>query len=252
MSTPNINFSSLDARYSKPADLSGAIAAQATTDAGQYVWYGATAPDHAVTTVWVDASTTPQVVKGWSGTSWLAIGDAGSNMRTPALYDLLGWTVDPASAPAYTTPIYGKLQIGKVVWQTTQTVTNIVCAITGAGSGLSSCYLGIYNSFGTLLATTADLSVAWQTSTSMTIPLTSPVSVPGSLGGYIYIALLVGNGTASNMFTATDGSPTTLNFGLSANAPQCAYGLYNLTSLPATIDISSFTPYYRLIPFGLK
>lgn len=37
MSNPNINVSNLDARYSKPADVSAAIAAQAGTDAGKYV-----------------------------------------------------------------------------------------------------------------------------------------------------------------------------------------------------------------------
>lgn len=36
MSTPNINYSNLDSRYTKPTDLAAAIATQATTDAGQY------------------------------------------------------------------------------------------------------------------------------------------------------------------------------------------------------------------------
>lgn len=36
MSNPNVNLSNLDTRYSKPTDVSAAIAAQATTDAGQY------------------------------------------------------------------------------------------------------------------------------------------------------------------------------------------------------------------------
>lgn len=37
MSTQNINYSSLDGRYSKPFDVSTAIATQAATDAGKYV-----------------------------------------------------------------------------------------------------------------------------------------------------------------------------------------------------------------------
>lgn len=37
MSSPNINLSNLDGRYSKPADVATAISAQALTDAGQYV-----------------------------------------------------------------------------------------------------------------------------------------------------------------------------------------------------------------------
>lgn len=37
MSTPNVNFSNLDSRYSKPTDVSAAISAQAAADAGQYV-----------------------------------------------------------------------------------------------------------------------------------------------------------------------------------------------------------------------
>lgn len=37
MSTQNLNYSNLDGRYSRPADVSAAIAAQATADAGQYI-----------------------------------------------------------------------------------------------------------------------------------------------------------------------------------------------------------------------
>lgn len=36
MSSPNLNFSNLDSRYSKPADVAAAISAQATTDASKY------------------------------------------------------------------------------------------------------------------------------------------------------------------------------------------------------------------------
>lgn len=43
-----------------------------------YVQFGATAPDPTKTTVWIDTSVVPQVVKGYNGTAWVAIGAGGS------------------------------------------------------------------------------------------------------------------------------------------------------------------------------
>lgn len=54
------------------------FATKAALTAG-YVSFGTTPPDPAKAPVWVDTSTTPQIVKGWSGSTWVAIGGGAQN-----------------------------------------------------------------------------------------------------------------------------------------------------------------------------
>lgn len=185
--------------------------------------------------------------------SLLPSGSGGSTVNTnpvPALHGFLGWTIDPAVADTARTPDIGHIYLVKMSWPTTQTVSNIIASITTGGSSLANTYLGIYDSTGTRLAVTADLSTSWQTSGMKTNALTSAVAVPGTAGGYIHIAYLIGAGTDTNIFYSSSYiDPVVLNMGLTS-AFRSARSNNVYSSLPSTLP-ADFAAASSIVPFGL-
>lgn len=79
---PNLaaTLTALIGQKATPADITAAIQAKAASDVTTFVSFGTTAPSNpALSPVWVDTSVTPQIVKGWNGSAWVAIGGAGGS-----------------------------------------------------------------------------------------------------------------------------------------------------------------------------
>lgn len=160
---------------------------------------------------------------------------------SPAEVSLLAWAGDQqwmnATAPVLTTG--GTVYISLFVNRKVQTFTNLLCYVGTAGSVLTSgqCFAGIYDSTGTLRATTADQASAWASTGLKTAAFASPyVSAP--VGTY-YFAFMF-NGTTGPAFKGS-GAPSSLyNAGLSGAALRCATtsSTGNTTALPSSITLS--------------
>jgi hypothetical protein len=174
---------------------------------------------------------------------------------SPAMHNLLGWTIDPALVSGLIGPNAGQVTLIKMAWPKTATITNILMDIATAGVGLVGCFAGIYDSTGALLGTTADQSTAWTTTGVKTMALTSPASVPGGANTYIYVALLVGTGstTFANMYRRVASSTAAvLNLGLTAATARSATSGTGQTTLPSSITMASNTLGTSMIPIAVS
>jgi hypothetical protein len=122
-------------------------------------------------------------------------------------------------------PAAGAVTLGRVMINSTQTVTSIALWINTVGSGLTSGqnFAGIYNSSGTLVATTADLTASWGASANW--QQYALVGGPFNLGIGAYWVAVMSNGTTR---------PT-----LGRNANLLSGALYNGTLTNATLRFAT-------------
>lgn len=169
---------------------------------------------------------------------------AGSWLPRPSEQGLITWTGDPNDAGHVTAQsnagVAGRITLVKIPIREQTTWSNIWLGLSGidAGASLSNCYLGVYDSVGTLKATTADISSSLMTgAVAKALPLASPfVAAPGQY----YIAMLLNGTWATNSLTfKSTGAGISVNAGLSAGALRFSNMLTGQTSLPASLTLSS-------------
>jgi hypothetical protein len=158
----------------------------------------------------------------------------------PADHNLKAWTFDPAIAQSAAAPAAGVLHLGKIKLGTASSVTNIIATVTATGSGLTSGqnFAGLYNSSGTLIATTADQTSSWGSATAAkTMALTGG---PYTLAAGTYYGALLANGTTPPSFlTGHATSQSTLNIGLTTGRYLTSGS--GLTTLPSSVTLASGT-----------
>lgn len=167
----------------------------------------------------------------------------------PSDQGLVAWNYDPSSAGTTfvpTTGVNGYIFLTGIILREAATVTNIVYGLSGAQlTGLTSNanFVGLYNSSGTLLASSADQTTIWSTAADQkvnVIPLLSPFPEQLAAGRY-YVAFLfngVVSGAALN-FKATGGG-TTSNAGQTGASMR--YGVITGTATSLTnVTLSSMT-----------
>lgn len=173
---------------------------------------------------------------------------AGSWLPRPSEQGLLAWTGDPNDAGHVTAQssggVAGRITLVKVPIREQITWSNIWLGLAGvdAAAVLSNCYLGVYDSGGTLKGVTADISSSLMTgATAKALPLVTPFT---AAPGQYYIAMLLGSGstwaTNSLTFKAT-GAGISVNAGLAAGALRFSNMLSAQTSLPGSLTLSSQT-----------
>jgi hypothetical protein len=147
------------------------------------------------------------------------------------------------------TPGAGAVTLGRLILNSTQSISSIALYVATGGSGLTSGqnFAGIYNSAGTLVATTADLTTAWGGSGWMNHSL---VGGPFNLTqGYYWVAIM-SNGTTRPTFGRNSGSLSgALYNGLLSNATlRFATNGTGTTALPSSItpssNVSNNVPYW--------
>lgn len=155
----------------------------------------------------------------------------------PVDHGLLSWSFDPAGATGtYTLAPAGTLYTVDLKVANSQTVSNIVYAVTTAGASLTAnqCLVGIYQN-GVLLGTSGNAATAWASAGAFTTALATPVPVQA---GTVTVAFVY-NGTTG--ITLAAGATSVLgNIGLAAT--QSRYGTANTgvtTALPATLGAKS-------------
>lgn len=171
---------------------------------------------------------------------------------SPIDHNLQSWAFDPAHANSTYTLATGGTVYVVAVKMNPRVITNVVAAVTTAGSVLTSgqCFAGVYQN-GALLGSTADQSGVWNSTGLKTMPLASPVQV--TQGGLVYVALVF-NGTTGPTLSAGIGTGMTEqgvnNAGLLAASAR--FGTANTsvtTALPAslaTVAALNFTPWVAL------
>ncbi len=166
----------------------------------------------------------------------------------PADRGYLAWTMPPWAAAAAAAPSAGTLSLARIYRVPAGSVTNIVMASVGAGSGLTTgqCFAALYTAAGVLVAQTADQSTAWAASGVKTMALAAG---PYTVAAGDYYVGIWHNGTTGPTWTRyanSSGSVTPTNVGLSA--PNLAAATANTgltTTAPGTLGTqTSFLSYW--------
>lgn len=162
---------------------------------------------------------------------------------TPAKHNLITWTQDPRTLRSSGDTITGGVvYLAKVdIANRSTVVSNILVGVITAGATLTSGqnFVGLYNSSGTLLATSADQTTAWGTTGLKTAAITPQTLAVGSY----YVAIL-SNGTTKPVFAtgAGHGQDSITNAGLTTATSAFLTSGTGLTALPASITLSSGSP----------
>ncbi|MFJ8208109.1 hypothetical protein [Streptomyces sp. NPDC096033] len=162
----------------------------------------------------------------------------------PVDQNLLAWTYDPNMAGHVTAQsnagVAGRVTLVRIILRETITWSNIWIGLAGvdAAAVLSNCYLGVYDSSGTLRGVTADISTSLMSgATAKALPLTAPFS---AAAGTYFIAMLLNGTWATNSLTfKSSGAGISVNAGLTAPNLRYSNLLTGQTSLPGSLTLSS-------------
>lgn len=148
--------------------------------------------------------------------------------------ELAGTSTNPIIATAP-----GKLTLHRAMIRTARTITNVLFGLSAVDvtGPISNSFIGLYDSTGTLRASTADISATLMSSATVkTVPFTSPYAAPA--GEYFLALLLNGTWSTSLQFKSCGGGVTS-NAGLAAPHLVLSSMSSGLTSLPSAITLSS-------------
>ncbi|MFF4644977.1 hypothetical protein [Streptomyces sp. NPDC001389] len=195
------------------------------------------------TAVTLKAGSLLEVVKV-SGSAPAASGiNLDNPARMPADQSLLAWTGDPNDAGHVTAQsnagVAGRITLVQLLLRKQITWSKIWFGLAGvdAGATLANCYLGVYNSSGTLLGVTADISTSLMSgATGKSVDLVTPFT---AAPGEYYIAMLLnGTWTTNSLTFKATGAGITVNCGLTAPRLRYSNMLTGQTTLPSTLDLT--------------
>jgi hypothetical protein len=186
------------------------------------------------------------VAKPWSGTGSAGTDDNPSSqdhvhpaaLWTPSSSSFKGWTDNPLIYTGAAAPTSGTVYVMRVRLDTTGTISMVTILVTTAGTGLSNCYAGVYDTSGVQLGISADQSASWNSTGTKAVSLTS-ATTSQSAGTDLYVALLY-NGSALALRSATAAPIINLWLTRQGTAGTSQTALPSpLGSVPATT-----TPYF--------
>lgn len=163
----------------------------------------------------------------------------------PRHNNMLAQTFQPEMAMNTLTMTSGQVWVHKIYVPYSITVTNIVLAMSTNGATLTSgqSLAGIYNSSGSKLRETADLSTSWASASPAikTNALTATLDITGGPDIWIYVALLCVGTTPPTWRRATTSSDLG-NVGLAAaDGYRFGTAATGQTTLPSSFTVSSVT-----------
>jgi hypothetical protein len=158
----------------------------------------------------------------------------------PGDQGLLEWNFDPAAAVAGAVLSAGKPALARINVRTPMVINNIWFHVTTVASGLTASqnFVGIYNSAGTLLGSSAAASL--DSKVTSTGVITQPLAAPTPLApGFYWVAQLYGAGTPPVCAACPNTTIANVNTGLTApNYRWCVNGT-GLTALAGSITPAS-------------
>jgi hyaluronidase-like protein HylP len=170
---------------------------------------------------------------------------------TPNDYNSMGATFDPWVTVSNTALTAGQVVLLKVWATKSGNVNNISVATSNSPATLSNTFLGLYDTGGTRLGLTADLSAAWNGSSAGERKAALTAAVPVVLGQAYYIAVLVGaGGTLPNLLRGGQNAVVNAGFTAAGTHRSMTSGS-GLTALPASITMSgaaaATNPYWAML-----
>lgn len=171
------------------------------------------------------------------------------NVPAPYHHGFIGWMSDPATLVSNLALATGRIFLNAIPLSATA-ATNKVWFSTGnsAGTALTSgqCFVGLYDSSGTRLGVSADISTTTTaTFTTYGISLTgAPVTVTGGPGVIVYAAILMNYSGGFTIAAPNNNTASTWN-NPNLTATSGARGLLIAataqTSLPSSVTLSTAT-----------
>jgi hypothetical protein len=161
-----------------------------------------------------------------------------SALPTPEDQGLLTWSFDPVNAVSFTATASGVLTLAKVWLRQSATITNVLYAVTTAGTSLTSGqnFLGLYDSAGTRIALTADQTSNMGGTGLVTVAFTTPYVASA---GFYWVGILT-NTTGSSPQLARSGALAVSN--LASAGTTAATRRYGSVGSGQTTLPTSFTP----------
>lgn len=125
----------------------------------------------------------------------------------PGDHGLLAWSFDPAMAAASGTLTEGVRQLIGMNIRRPGTISNLITHVAVAGGALTASqnYASLYNSAGSLLASSADMSATWNTTGTKVMPLGTVQAVNP---GLYWVGLFSNGGTTPALAQATGVAST--------------------------------------------
>lgn len=164
----------------------------------------------------------------------------------PSDQGLLAWTYDPNQAGHVTAQsnagVAGRITLVRLILRKTITWSNVWIGLSGvdAAAVLANCYLGVYDSGGTLKGTTADISTSLMTGATAK-PLALASSFTAAPGTYFIAMLLNGTWATNSLTFKASGAGVSVNAGLTAPSLRYSNLLSGQTSLPSSLTLSGQT-----------
>lgn len=165
---------------------------------------------------------------GWNQVATLA----RKSLTNAASMGLISWSGDPTLMnTSYTSPGTGKCLAVRCYIDNPVTINNFYCYTLASGSGLSNCYIGLYNAAGTLLGHTNDISSLLDGAAGLiTAPVASAISGL-TFNQEVRLVFLFGAGTTPTLLASRSYGA---NIGLTSDL-RWESGGSGLTSLPSTL-----------------
>lgn len=198
------------------------------------------------TAVTLRSGSTLQVIKV-SGSGPAASGiNLDQPGRLPSDQGLLAWTGDPNDAGHVTAQsasgVAGRITLVQMLLRKSLTWSKVWIGLAGAdgAASLANCYVGVYDSAGTLKGATADISSSLMSGTTgKSLDLVTPFT---AAPGEYYIAMLLNGSWSTNVLTFKGtGAGVTVNSGLAPPRLRYSSVLSGQTSLPSTLDLTQQT-----------
>ena len=152
----------------------------------------------------------------------------------------LAWNFDPAQQQGGTILVTSNVYLARVNIRQAISVSNVLAYITTPGSGLTASqnFAGLYNSAGTLIATTADQSSGFASGGLRTMALTGgPYAL--AAGTFVWVAIVSNGTTPPTMLRGGATSASGLELGLTVSTARWATNGTATTALPGTLTPAS-------------
>lgn len=216
----------------------------------EYVWITARSTDALTVVRQAEDSTrfpasTTSIQSGYKIYAVASRQTFGSSNINPEDHGLCGWTFDPVQITTSGQAIgSGFIYVAKVPIRRTVTIASIMMKVMTAGTGFTASqnFAGIYDSSGTNLATSADLSTTWGTNGLKTIAMTTPPTIVGGPGVYVYASFLVGATGLPAFQKWNTHTVSSQNDLLNAGMTAGTTGFRCATTGGSKTSLSNFTP----------
>lgn len=162
----------------------------------------------------------------------------------PADHNAIAWSLDPSTGVGISSPVAGQLTMVRLLIREEVTLTSVGYAVATAGSGLTAGQnvLGLYDSTGALLRSTADQTANFGATGYYEAAWSTPVVVPAGAYDVAFLA----NGTtppalARGASWSAGIGPGALNLGLTAATARSSVSGAGLTALPNPVTMGART-----------